>query len=138
MLEHSEASSASLLLLDGAVAVDLNDPAILAMRTWHEPVELHHFKTCIAGEYAFPMLARGALLGVLVCGEKKSGEAFAPDEVDALKTLAHGTGMALEGFARNENDGVASLQNTLTALRMDVMARLDALSSEVRAQRPQA
>jgi hypothetical protein len=131
VLKHSEASSAKILTLG---VIDQNDPAIVAMRTWHDAVDLHRYDTAIVGEYAFPMLARGTLLGVLVCGPKKSGEAFAPDELDALNSLAHGVGLALEGLARHRGHDIGSLHEAITSLRADMIARLDALSGESDAQ----
>ncbi len=125
VLDHTEAASASILLLDGersvpadastdpATGIDINDPAIVAMRTWRDALDLHGYATAIAGEYAFPMLAHGALIGVIVCGAKKNGESFAPDEIDALKTLAHGVGIALESLHKGPPESIESLKETL-------------------------
>ncbi len=66
---------------------------------WHEPLDLHGVQSEIRGDYAFPMSARGILVGALVVQTKKSGESYATDELDALKTLAHGTGFRAR-FAR--------------------------------------
>lgn len=131
VLEHSETSSVSITVLDGTGTVDLNDPAILAMRTWHDAVELHAYHTALAGEYAFPMFGHASLLGVLVCGAKRSGEAFAPDEIDAFKALAYGVGVALDALDRSVGDRMDSMLAALTSLRTDVMTRLDALVGEV-------
>lgn len=130
VLEHSEASSVSITMLDEPGAIDLNDPAILAMRTWHDAIELHRCQTALVGEYAFPMFGRGSLLGVLVCGAKKNGEAFAPDEIDALKALAYGAGAAVDVFDRTHADRIGALLAAFATLRNDVMARFDALTGE--------
>lgn len=130
VLEHSEASSVYITMLDEPGAIDLNDPAILAMRTWHDAIELHRCQTALVGEYAFPMFGRGSLLGVLVCGAKKNGEAFAPDEIDALKALAYGAGAAVDVFDRTDADRIGSLLAAFATLRNDVMARFDALTGE--------
>ena len=50
----------------------------------------------LRGEFAFPMTSRGELVGVLVCAPKRDGEAYAPDESEALLALAHGVGTALD------------------------------------------
>ena len=110
MLEHSEASSASITMLD---------------RT-----ELHRYQTALAGEYAFPMFGRGSLLSVLVCCAKRSGEAFAPDEIDALRAVAYGVGVALDALERNAGGRIESMLAAVASLRNDVMARLDALVGE--------
>jgi hypothetical protein len=132
VLEHSESSSVWITMLDEAGATDLNDPAIVAMRTWHDAMELHRYHTAFTGEYAFPMFGRGSLLGVLVCGAKKSGEAFAPDEIDALKALAYGVGVALDTLDRVVGDQTQSMLAAFASLRNDVIARLDALVGEAR------
>ena len=98
ILTHSEASSARIVF---AKEVPDNDPAVIAMKAWQEPVDLSTCASCIKGELAFPMLAHGSLVGAIVCGTKTTGEQFAPDERETLQTLAHGVGLALDGMARN-------------------------------------
>ncbi|MDP9024943.1 MAG: hypothetical protein M3N13_06210, partial [Candidatus Eremiobacteraeota bacterium] len=107
--DHTDAQDVAVLVLsnrsyvsaagmNGArLTVDENDPAILALRAWHKPIELHDFsQTALHGDLAFPMVSRGTLMGVLVCGQKRDGEAYAPDESSALLALAHGVGTALD------------------------------------------
>jgi hypothetical protein len=74
--------------------VDENDPAFISLKAWGKPLELEDVaETELRGDYAFPMIARGSLIGALVCGRKANGESFAPDEVRALATVAHGLEM---------------------------------------------
>lgn len=115
ILAHSEASSVQVLLADD---LDLNDAAVVAMRAWHEPVDLTHLSTSLHGDTAFPMLAHGALVGTIVCGSKKNGERYAPDEIEALSELARGVGLALDGFTRNvaENASLARIAETLSVI----------------------
>lgn len=75
---------------------DENDPAIISLRAWHRPVDLHATESVLHGEFAYPMVARGRLAGVLVLGPKRSAEPYAPDESDAIAHLAHGAGLALD------------------------------------------
>ena len=123
ILDHSDASGVSIVVPSGA---ELNDPAVLAMRASQNAVDLHGYKTQLAGEYAFPMLVHGTLLGVLVCGEKKNGERYAPDEVDALKTVAHGVGLALDGLSRDRglHAEFASLRDAIGAMQSAIVAEL--------------
>jgi hypothetical protein len=96
--------TSSYSIVDGncpSPSVDENDPAVLAMRTWHEPIDVHRYDTALPGEAAFPMLSRGELLGILVCGPKRDGQSYAPDEHDALAALAHGVGSALGTLRAN-------------------------------------
>jgi hypothetical protein len=105
--KHANAATVSLLVSDGngryvsadklgdGTNVDENDRALVALRTWHKRVDLDTLDTVIAGEYAYPMISRGQLVGALVCGPKIDGDSYAPDESNALFELAHGVGTAL-------------------------------------------
>ena len=124
--EHTGGAAASLLLLvsgrayapaastDGdATLVDEDDPAIVSMRAWHRPVDLQSIAgSALQGQFAFPMVSRGKLLGVLVCGAKNDSEAFAPDESNALATLAHGVGAALGAASVAGDDATDALLRT--------------------------
>ncbi len=90
---------------------DENDDAVLAMRTWHEPIELNGVQTGLEGELVLPMTVRGQLAGFLLCGPKISGEAIAPDEREALRLLAHDVGFALDSLR------VAALERELVGFR---------------------
>jgi hypothetical protein len=79
-------------------SVSENDYAVLGMRTWHTPLELHGIETQLPGELALPMTVRGKLAGFLLCGEKSSHEAIAPDEREALALLARDAGIALDSL----------------------------------------
>jgi hypothetical protein len=105
--EHANAATVVLLVSNGnggyvsadkanGTAVDENDRALVALRTWHKPVDLDRLDTVLSGEYAYPMISRGQLVGALVCGPKTDGESYAPDESNALSELAHGVGTALD------------------------------------------
>lgn len=87
-----------LTTIDDASAVSENDYAVLAMRSFHKPIDLTEFDTKVPGEYAFPMIVRGSLAGFLACGPKASHEALAPDELDALGALARDCGIALDSL----------------------------------------
>ena len=124
---HTDARSAAILLEDDGsyndarsfgdrqATVDENDSIILALKAWHRPLDPHQFESGLRGDLALPMVARGRLLGVIVCGERESGEAYAPDEVEALAEVARGVGAALDGLGdRSAHDGsVAAAINAL-------------------------
>lgn len=103
ILDHSEISSVAVLPFD---RLPENDPATLALEAWREPVDLAEYKTEIAGEYAFPMFGGGELQGAIVCGPKLNRERYAPDEIETLKEVAQGVGVAvwsLDGGVRSDD-----------------------------------
>ncbi|HKE36279.1 MAG TPA: hypothetical protein VKB39_02545 [Candidatus Baltobacteraceae bacterium] len=93
-----------------------NDPAILALKAWHEPLDPHRYETALAGDLALPIVARGHLHGILLFEQRESGEAYAPDEIDALAQFAHGIGSAYDALAgriTESNATVAAISELL-------------------------
>ena len=89
-----------------------NDPAFVELRAWSKPLDLHHVSdTRLVGELVFPMASRGRLVGALVCGPKRDGEAYAPDESEALGAMAHGVASALD-VLEARNDGSSEVVMT--------------------------
>jgi GAF domain-containing protein len=114
---HAETDDVSILVRDergnfttarstnGAVeSVSENDRAILKLRAWHNLIDLGDLDTVLHGSRAFPLISRGDLLGVLVCGGKRDGQPYAPDENEALSMLARSVGSALDGIRRERRD----------------------------------
>ena len=136
---HTGAERATILIRDGAasyesasdgerVEVDENDPGIVALRAWHKAVDLRALSdTQMRGEYAFPLVSRGELVGVLVCGSKPDGEPYAPDESDALLALAHGVGAALGVLSSDRDHADDVVAKELAALRTVVESALHQL-----------
>jgi hypothetical protein len=124
VLEHTDADAATILVRDGArgyvsrgngspTRIDPNDPGIIALKAWSKPLNLHSLEDSqLRGELAFPMISRGDLVGALVCGPKRDGEVYAPDESDALLALARGVGTALDTLSTQSDGAIASLQAT--------------------------
>jgi hypothetical protein len=102
--QHSDATFARLMLADGNAynGVTENDPAILRLRATHEVLDLHAVDSAIQGDIAYPMVARGRLLGVLVLGPRRSGERYAADESAAIAQLALSVGVSLDAFSKND------------------------------------
>ena len=147
---HSDAAAVAIMTRDAdgtyrcAHDIDLplddvseNDPAVLALRASMQPVDLHHRSGALRGEYAFPMSSRGLLVGILVCGAKRHGEPYAPDEREALAKVAHGVGGALDVLTAGRDQleaAILGLQDEFSALRADVRE----LIAEMRANRSAA
>jgi hypothetical protein len=124
VLEHTDACDATILVRAGTAeyrsgddgsrtVVGENDPGIVALKAWNKPVNLHLLRDSeLQGEVAFPMISRGELLGALLCGPKRDGEAYAPDESDALLALAHGVGAALDTLSNRDGGAIESLRET--------------------------
>lgn len=127
--DHTDARSAAILLDDARTFrmersfgdgvpsnIGENDPAILALKTWHKPLDPHRCETALRGALALPMVARGRLLGVLILGERARGEAYAPDDIEALSLVAQGAGAALDALRAEGETPIAQMRTSLTAL----------------------
>lgn len=120
---HADTSSVHIFLDDEAGRygiVSENDPAIVRLRATGKVLDLHDVATALSGDLAYPMIARGRLVGVLVIGPKRSGESYAPDESDAIAQLAHDAGTALDILGAR---GSGAQDSALDAIR----ARLDVI-----------
>ncbi len=142
--EHTDTNDVAILLRghagsyreysNGRPAVSENDSAVVALRAWGKPLDLHDISgSQVLGAIAFPMMARGVLLGAVVCGPKTSGESFAPDEVDALVALAHGLGVALDSLSRDPGDSIAPLREVVVGLQTSIVAMQESVTAELRA-----
>ncbi len=136
--EYANAENAEILVRDGAnsyasvsngaaAMFSENDPAFIALRAWNRPIYLHDVSdTGLHGDIAFPMVSRGELMGALVCGAKRDGETYAPDESDALLTLARSVGTALDTLTLRNGDAAVSMQKTLAL----IVEKLEALTQK--------
>lgn len=141
---HTDADDAAVLLREGPAGyakagdgarppVSENDPGIVALRAWSKPIDLTQLEdSALCGEFAFPMISRGDLVGVLVCGPKLDGEAYAPDESDALFALAQGVGSALGALSADTDRTSGRILHELFALREDARRILGMLPGESR------
>ena len=111
---------------DAASDLDENDEAILAMRTWHQPIEVSG-ESRVPGIEVFPMMVRGQLTGFLVCGEKATHEAFAPDERDAIRILARDAGTALDSLRISRIEHELAFLSTDGELPEAIRLRLSSL-----------
>jgi hypothetical protein len=128
--QHADASSAEFALHDGNGyygRVGENDAALVSLRASHEVVDLHLTDTALDGEFAYPMLCRGHLIGVLVLGPKASGEPYAPDESAAIAQVAHGVGVALDLLGARAIGGNGELVGALRSLEALSLAANEAL-----------
>jgi GAF domain-containing protein len=144
--QHTEAQTVAILLRDGAGTyvcasttgqpipdAGENDAAVLSMRASGNPVDLHGRDGALRGEYAFPMMARGTLIGTLVCGAKPGAEPYAPDERDALRAVAHGVGMALDTLTSKVESldaAIRALPEQFAALRAEIRELREALQQQ--------
>lgn len=144
---HTDARSAAILLDGGgtysavrsfgknvAHAVDENDAVIVALKTWHKPIDPHRYPGRLQAALAFPMLWRARLLGVLALGERAGGEAYAPDEIEALSAFAHGVAAALEGISPKTDGSIATLEASIAALTAAVAELPKKLAAELNAE----
>jgi hypothetical protein len=104
----AELRSASAIEID----IDRNDPGIVRMMSTRESVELSDLHSAIEGDYAFPMFARNALLGFLVCSAHGDAVTLAPDEREAVAEVARALGLTLDLLR------VESLETELERLKL--------------------
>jgi len=143
LLAHTDARTAGIFLQadgvyhavrssDGTMqSIDENDPAILALKTWHKPLDPHHFASALHGDLALPMIARGQLLGVILCGQRFGGEAYAPDDMDALAVFSQGIGSAYDSLdGSGMQCGGAGVAGELEARRESVEQSFAAVRGE--------
>ena len=110
---------------DAGTTIGENDPAIVALRAWGKPIDLTVLHGSeLRGEVAFPMISRGTLVGALICGAKRDGEAYAPDESAALLALAHGVGMALDAMSATDDRWRDAMLAAIRALPDAIADRL--------------
>jgi hypothetical protein len=81
--------------------VGRNDPAVLALRADGKVVE-NLRASALHDALLLPAIGARGLGEFLACGPKRGGEAYAPDERDALLQLAHGVAVAFDAVRLNE------------------------------------
>lgn len=131
VLERHAGAAFARVLLDDANGtyggIEENDRAIVALRARHRPVDLHSADSALPGEWAYPMIARGKLIGVLALAAKRSGEAYDPDESAAIAEVATGVAAALEVLQFKNRDAGAMDRFEALLDRFDgICAQLDA------------
>ncbi len=129
---HADASFATIALHDGNGkygSVNENDAAIVALRTWHHALDLHDVESRLCGEFAYPMVARGRLIGALLLGPKRSHEAYAPDESQAIEEVAHGVAGALDVLSQQAATSENRTIEELRALRLAISEGFASLSA---------
>jgi hypothetical protein len=132
LLSHAGASFVNVLVDDGRGhygEIDENDAVLVSLRADHVPVDLHATQTSIEGEWAYPMIARGRLIGALVLGPKVSQESYAPDESSAIAQLALSVASALDILAVKDDGGSEAVLNAIEALSKKVTAVVAAIDT---------
>ncbi|HEY4438868.1 MAG TPA: hypothetical protein VGN14_00345 [Candidatus Elarobacter sp.] len=113
LLARTGASAAAIYVVEGPVAIRvdtagrplppavcIDDPALVRMRATRLPCDLHEVDSALEADHAFPLLVRDLVTGCVVLGAKTNGEAYAPDEVATIETVALGLGNALDALLR--------------------------------------
>lgn len=128
---HAEAAFAHVLLAGNGHYGSLseNDPVIVRLRATHQVVDVHELESKMEGELAYPMVARGRLVGVLVLGPRTSGEGYAPDESSAIAQLAQSVGATLDVLSAGAEEQMQPLRAVVAELVESVAALRDALAS---------
>ena len=75
-----------------------NDPAVVAFKAWHEPVTLDESGSELGDGLAFGLQVREETIGFFALGPKEGGDAYAPDERDALESVARSLASLLDAL----------------------------------------
>lgn len=127
---HTGASFVTLALSDdnGSFGgISENDRAFVALRARNTALDLHTVETEVKGEFAYPMVARGRLVGALIVGPKRSHESYAPDESEAISDVARSVGGALDALHYSGNGSRDAFLERLELLT----ERMEALSARL-------
>ena len=130
---HTNATSVDIML-----RYDENDPAIVRLRADPRALDLQGLDTSLRGDVAFPITARGELLGVVVLGARRSGETYAPDETAAISQLAASLGAALNVLATRDGKGAIEdhVAAAINALREELVSAVTALRDDIARRYP--
>ena len=112
--------------LPDSVAID--DLALVKLRAHESEVDLHEAPSGLGGDgYAFPLRARGQLLGVLVVGPRP-GEHYGAEERDLIAQVAHAVGASLFGLrAQATEERLQVVQEHLARTLAELESRAAAL-----------
>jgi hypothetical protein len=95
IMRHADAAAVTIV---GELAASSDDPLFVRLRSSRQPIKLRDTATALHGEYAFPMVVRGALIGALIVAAKRNGETYDPVERDLLAEIAERAGIALDAL----------------------------------------
>ena len=101
-----------------AETLPTDDLAFVRMRSSRAPVDLADVSSALGNDgVAFPLSARGALTGAMICSRRPNGEAYDPDEIALLASVAHEVGAEVNAIrARTQSE----LLDALLGGRIDV------------------
>lgn len=136
--EHTESCGSAIYLADDAGAravcvggagfpanVDIDDPLLVKLRRWNEPVDTHEVRTAFPDGMAFPMCAQGKVIGALICRTKRDGSAFDPDERASLMEVARGVSAGMQAMSPADRSALESLRESIRGLseKLDALPR---------------
>lgn len=105
--------------------LDLDDAAIVALRTDREATEIPEVGSALEGDGClFPMMVLGNLRGAVVC-RNRPGEHYAPDERQLLTQVAGDVGAALRILRARDNETIVAelLTGKVSAQKLRQKAR---------------
>jgi hypothetical protein len=104
--------------------IDPDDPAFVRLRKRLSQVDLADVDSAMGNDaIAFAFAIRGQLTGAFLCGRRKNGETYAPDEISAVQSVAHEVGAELSAIRGRER---AELLSGLISGRIDLATAREA------------
>ncbi|HET7650241.1 MAG TPA: GAF domain-containing protein [Gammaproteobacteria bacterium] len=143
LYRHSGAESVAIYLINPASSaaqsiesrgvplsaiIETDDLALVRLRAGDTDVNLHQLVTAFGGDgFAFPMMMRNRLIGVIVCGPRPA-EQYTGDERGLFAHVAHEVGVALHTLELQEQQRLLhELATGSSSSLQDVRARAQAL-----------
>lgn len=98
--------------------IEPDDPAFVRLRARLSQVDLADVNSAVGNDaVAFALSVRGQLTGAFICGRRKNGETYAPDELATLRSVVHEVGAELSAMRSRER---AELLANLMSGKIDV------------------
>jgi hypothetical protein len=85
-------------LVDAPKHVDADESLAVALRARQAPTHCADVSSSLPGDLALPSLHHGQLAGFVIVGSKPNGDAYRPDEVEALGHAVREVGLSLRAL----------------------------------------
>jgi hypothetical protein len=104
----------------GPATLDMDDPALVALRAEPRPIELSGSGSGLHAELIAPMVNRNEVIGVVLLGPKPKGQSYRPDEIELIGWASRQIGLDLHALKVEQLEAdKADLHETVALLRRE-------------------